>query len=83
MWGMTAISIMHVLGYHNPIRFEMAARDNPINVERARTGDGDTEKQTGSSPEFATQGARVGHLGSSLSGKTEVNNWITIISKTR
>jgi hypothetical protein len=30
--------------------------DNPINVERARTGgDGDTEKQTGSSPEFATQ----------------------------
>ncbi len=96
---MTAISIMHVLGYHNPIRFEMAARekvqhhrlcairsrleDNPINAERARTGGmGDTEKQTGSSPEFATQGARVGHLGSSFSGKTEVNNWITIISKT-
>ncbi len=69
---MTAISIMHVLGYNNsPIRFEMAARekvqhhrlcairsrleDNPINAERARTGGtGDTEKQTGSSPEFAT-----------------------------
>lgn len=52
--GMTAISIMHVRGYNNRIRFEMAAReevqhrlcairsrldDNPINV-------GDTEKQT-------------------------------------